>query len=35
MPAHLFIVNPFAGRGLLRRFSTHPSLEPRVARLLA
>jgi heat shock protein HtpX len=33
--AHLFIVNPFAGGGLLRLFSTHPSTEERVARLMA
>jgi heat shock protein HtpX len=33
--AHLFIVNPFAGGGLLRLFSTHPPTEARVARLLA
>jgi heat shock protein HtpX len=33
--AHLFIVNPFAGGGLLRLFSTHPATEERVTRLLA
>lgn len=33
--AHMFIVNPFTGRGLLRLFSTHPPVEERVARLLA
>jgi heat shock protein HtpX len=33
--AHLFIVNPFTGGGLLRLFSTHPSTDARVARLLA
>jgi heat shock protein HtpX len=33
--AHLFIVNPFTGGGLVRLFSTHPSTEARVARLLA
>jgi heat shock protein HtpX len=33
--AHLFIVNPFAGGGWLSLFSTHPSTEARVARLLA
>ena len=33
--AHLFIVNPFAGGGLLRLFRTHPSTDARVARLLA
>jgi heat shock protein HtpX len=33
--ASLFIVNPFAGGGsLLRLFSTHPSVEDRVARLV-
>ena len=31
--AHLFIVNPFSGSGMLRLFSTHPSTEERVARL--
>ena len=33
--AHLFIINPFAGGGLLSLFSTHPSTDARVARLLA
>lgn len=33
--AHLFIVNPFAGGGMLRLFSTHPPTEARVERLLA
>lgn len=33
--AHLFIVNPFSGGGLLRMFSTHPPTEARVERLLA
>jgi heat shock protein HtpX len=33
--AHLFIVNPFAGAGLLALFRTHPTTEARVARLLA
>jgi heat shock protein HtpX len=33
--AHLFIVNPFSGGGLVRLFSTHPSTEERVARLQA
>jgi heat shock protein HtpX len=33
--AHLFIVNPFTGGGMLRLFGTHPSTEARVARLLA
>lgn len=33
--AHLFIVNPLTGGGLLRLFSTHPPIEERVARLRA
>ena len=33
--AHLFIVNPLTGGGLLRMFSTHPSTEARVERLRA
>ena len=32
--AHLFIVQPFAGQGILGLFSTHPPTEQRVARLL-
>jgi heat shock protein HtpX len=31
--AHLFIINPLTGGGLLRLFSTHPSTEERVERL--
>lgn len=31
--AHMFIVNPFKGGGLMTLFSTHPSLEQRAARL--
>lgn len=31
--AHMFIVNPLSGGGLLRLFSTHPPMEERVARL--
>lgn len=31
--AHLFIVNPFSGGGMMRLFSTHPSTEERVKRL--
>ena len=33
--AHLFIINPFSGGGLVRLFSTHPSTEERIARLQA
>jgi heat shock protein HtpX len=32
--AHMFIVNPFSGGGLVQLFSTHPSTEARVARLM-
>ena len=32
--AHLFIVKPFSGQALANLFSTHPSTEERVARLL-
>lgn len=32
--AHLFIVKPFSGGGLLQLFSTHPPIEKRIARLL-
>ncbi len=32
--AHLFIVKPFTGRGLLELFSTHPPIEKRIQRLL-
>ncbi len=31
--AHMFIVNPFSGRGLVKLFSTHPPLEERIKRL--
>ncbi len=31
--AHLFIVNPLSGSGLVKLFSTHPPLEDRIARL--
>jgi len=31
--AHLFIVNPLFGGGLMKLFSTHPPMEERVARL--
>jgi heat shock protein HtpX len=33
--AHMFIVNPFSGRNLMRIFSTHPSTEERIAKLEA
>ena len=33
--AHLFIVNPISGGGLVRLFSTHPPTEARVQRLVA
>jgi len=33
--AHMFILNPFSGGGLMRLFSTHPSTEERIARLQA
>jgi heat shock protein HtpX len=31
--AHLFIVNPLRGGGVLKLFSTHPPMEERIARL--
>ena len=31
--AHLFIVNPLTGGGLMKLFSTHPPLEDRIERL--
>jgi heat shock protein HtpX len=31
--AHMFIVNPFKGGGLVSLFSTHPPIEDRIARL--
>jgi heat shock protein HtpX len=31
--AHLFIVNPLTGKGMVNLFSTHPPIEERVARL--
>jgi heat shock protein HtpX len=33
--AHLFIVNPLTGGGLMKLFSTHPPLEERIRRLRA
>jgi heat shock protein HtpX len=33
--AHLFIINPFSGGGLVRLFSTHPSTAERIERLEA
>jgi len=32
--AHMFILNPSSGSGLIQLFSTHPSTEARVARLM-
>jgi heat shock protein HtpX len=32
--AHMFIVKPFSGRGLLSMFSTHPPTEQRIAALI-
>ena len=31
--AHMFIVNPLTGGGLMTLFSTHPPLEERISRL--
>jgi len=31
--AHMFIVNPLSGAGLMALFSTHPPMEERIARL--
>lgn len=31
--AHMFIVNPLTGKGVLSLFSTHPPIEERIARL--
>jgi len=33
--AHMFIVSPLSGGGLMKLFSTHPPMEERVARLEA
>jgi heat shock protein HtpX len=32
--AHMFIVKPFSGRGMLNMFSTHPSTEQRIQALM-
>ena len=32
--SHMFIVNPFSGRGLLSMFSTHPPTEQRIQALM-
>ena len=31
--AHMFIVNPLRGGGIISLFSTHPPMEERIARL--
>jgi heat shock protein HtpX len=33
--AHMFIVNPLSGHNMDNLFSTHPSIENRIARLEA
>jgi heat shock protein HtpX len=33
--AHMFIIKPFTGSALMRLFSTHPSTEQRIERLMA
>jgi heat shock protein HtpX len=33
--AHMFIVSPLSGGGVMKMFSTHPSIEDRIARLQA
>jgi heat shock protein HtpX len=32
--AHMFIVQPFSGGGLMSLFSTHPPMQKRIERLL-
>ena len=32
--AHMFIIKPFSGRGMLSLFSTHPPTEDRVRALM-
>ena len=32
--AHMFIIKPFSGGSMMRLFSTHPSTEQRIARLM-
>ena len=32
--AHMFIVKPFSGQGLMSLFSTHPPTEARIRALL-
>jgi heat shock protein HtpX len=32
--AHMFIIKPFSGRGMMSLFSTHPSTEDRIAALI-
>jgi heat shock protein HtpX len=31
--AHMFIVNPLSGGGIMKLFSTHPPMEERITRL--
>lgn len=33
--AHMFIVHPFSGKGMMKLFSTHPPMEERIKRLEA
>ena len=33
--AHMFIIQPFSGGGVMKLFSTHPPTEERIARLAA